>query len=78
MKKMTWDGTKWDREVLFPANPDLADVLGDMDIDFENYHFGNFSGFKLSRFPGPQLSKSPDLQTPMLPLRRRKNSQIPT
>ena len=35
MEKMAWDGPKWGREVLFPANPDLADILGDMDLDFE-------------------------------------------
>ena len=27
-------GPKWDRESLFPANVDLADILGDMDFDF--------------------------------------------
>ena len=26
---------KWGREVIFPANPDLADILGDMDFDFD-------------------------------------------
>ena len=30
---------KWGREVLFPTNPDLADILGDMDFDFENFYF---------------------------------------
>ena len=28
MGKMVWDGAKWGREGLFPANPDLADILG--------------------------------------------------
>ena len=37
---MTWDGPKWGREVLFPANPDLADILGDTDFDFENFCWG--------------------------------------
>ena len=37
MEKMAWDGSKWGREVLFPANPDLVDILGDMDLDFENF-----------------------------------------
>ena len=27
---------KWGREVLFLANPDPADLFGDMDLDFEN------------------------------------------
>ena len=33
---------KWGREVLFPANPDFADIWGDMDLDFENFQFGVF------------------------------------
>ena len=36
MEKLAWDGMRWGREVLFPANPDLADILGDMDFDFDN------------------------------------------
>ena len=24
---------------VFPANPDVADILGDMDFDFENFYF---------------------------------------
>ena len=39
MEKMAWDGPKLGREGLFPANPDLADILGDMDLDFENLLF---------------------------------------
>ena len=42
MEKMAWDGTKWGREGVFPANPDLADILGDMDLDFENFQFRVF------------------------------------
>ena len=38
-EKLAWDGSKWGRESLFPANSDLADILGDMDVDFENFHF---------------------------------------
>ena len=33
MEKIAWDGPKWGREVLFPANPDLADILGDTDFN---------------------------------------------
>ena len=32
---MGWDGPKWGREGFFPANPDLADILGDTDFDFQ-------------------------------------------
>ena len=36
---MAWDGSKWGREVFFPTNPDLADILGDTDFDFDNFIF---------------------------------------
>ena len=36
MENIAWDGPNWDREVIFPASPDLADILDDMDLDFEN------------------------------------------
>ena len=39
MGKIAWDGPKWGREAIFQANPDLADILGVMDLDFENFHF---------------------------------------
>ena len=45
---------KWGREVLFPANPDLADILGDMDLDFDNFIccvFFWIPNFWISRFP---------------------------
>ena len=44
-ERMTWDGPKWCREGLFPANPDLADISGDMDLDFKNFDFRDFFGF---------------------------------
>ena len=28
---------------FFPTNPDLADILGDTDFDFENLYFLDFS-----------------------------------
>ena len=39
---------------FFRANPDLADILGDTDLDFENFHFLYvfwISNFWISRFP---------------------------
>ena len=43
---MGWEGPKWGREVLFPANPDLADILSRTDFDFENFIFCFFLGPK--------------------------------
>ena len=51
MEKITWDGPKWDREVLFPANPDLADILGDMDLGFEIVHVFDVLESKFLDFP---------------------------
>ena len=57
MEKMAWDGPKWGREGFFLANPGLANILGRMDLDFENDHFFAFFGSQFSVFPGPQISK---------------------
>ena len=40
---------------FFPTNPDLADILGDTDFDFENFYFLFFFGSQISRFPGPRF-----------------------
>ena len=78
--KMAWDGPKWDPRGLFPANPDLADILGGTDLDFEIFYFFEFLDPKfldfqvsrsptaqISRSPGPQTSKFPDSQIPRFP-----------
>ena len=39
MQKLGPDGPKWGQDDFFPTNPDLADVLGDTDFDFENSSF---------------------------------------
>ena len=46
---------------FFPTNPDLANILGRTDIDFENFYFLDFldltfSGFQIPRFPNFQKS----------------------
>ena len=33
---------------FFPTNPDLADILGDTDFDFENVYFFDFVGSQIS------------------------------
>ena len=57
MGKIVWDGPKLCREGIFLANPDLADILGDMDLDFENFHF-----FILFGIPNCWISRFPDFQ----------------
>ena len=54
---------KWGWEGFFPANPDLADIWGDMDFDFENFHFvvfdSGFLDFQVPRFPRTGLGRGP-------------------
>ena len=37
-QKIGPDGPKWGKEDFFLANPDLADILGRTDFDFENVY----------------------------------------
>ena len=57
MEKMCPDGPKWGKDDFFLANPDLADILGDKDFDFENFHFLDFVDPKFPDFQvlGPGL-----------------------
>ena len=78
MEKMASDGPKWGQEDFFPTNPDLADILGRTDLNFENFYFlvcwtpifwiSRSPDLKISGFPGPQISKFPakfpDFQRP--------------
>ena len=48
------DGPKWGQEDFFPTNPDLANILGDMDFDFENFYFLDLFGSQISGL-GPGL-----------------------
>ena len=62
MEKIAWDGPKWGREGLFSADPDLADILGRPDLDFENLYFVDFLDSKfmdvqVAALPGSQISK---------------------
>ena len=84
MEKMASDGPKWGQEDFFPTNPDLADILGRTDLNFENSYFffifwtphfwisdlqiSKFLDFQAPRSPNSQISKFPDFQTPPAPL----------
>ena len=52
-------GQKWP-EYFFPTDPDIADILGDTDFDFENLYFLNFWDPK---FPDFHFPRFPDSQT---------------
>ena len=45
---------------FFPTNPDLADILGDMDFDFDNFIFYilGIPYFQVPGFPDSRLSSS--------------------
>ena len=45
---------------FFPTNPDLADILGRTDLDFESFHFWILwiPNFQMFRF---QISKFPEI-----------------
>ena len=58
MEEMAWDGPKWGQEVHFPANPDLANILGDLDLNFENSHLGYFLDSKFLDFQVPRFPNS--------------------
>ena len=52
---------------FFP-NPDLANIWGRTDLDFEIKKMDSkFLDFQVSRFPNSQISRSPDLQIPRFP-----------
>ena len=37
MQQLVGNGMKWGQEDFFLTNPDLADILGDTDFDFDNF-----------------------------------------
>ena len=43
---------------FFPTNPDLADILGRTDFDFEIFLLFELLGSQISGFPGPQISRN--------------------
>ena len=55
MEKMAWDGLGWGQEDFFPTNPDLADILGRTDLDFEIFYFFDFLYSKFLDFQVPDF-----------------------
>ena len=58
--------------IFVPTNPDLADILGRTDFNFDNFHILNlldpkFLDFQVSRSKNSQMSRFPDFQTPPAP-----------
>ena len=72
MEKIASDGPKWGREDFFPTNPDLADILGRTDLDFETFSFFDLLDPQILNFQVPKsqnfrISRSPDLKIPKIP-----------
>ena len=65
------DGPKWGREDFFPTNPDLADILGRTDLNFDIVFFDcldpTFPDVQVPRSPNFWISRSPDFQIPKFP-----------
>ena len=57
MEKLACNGTKRGREVPSPTNPDLANIMGDTDVDFNAFYFLDFLD---SKFPDFQVPRFPD------------------
>ena len=62
-------GPNGPRRIFVPTNPDLADILGRTDFDFENFHVidlldPKFLDFQVPRSPNCKISRFPDFQTP--------------
>ena len=55
MEKIVPDGPKWGQEDFFRTNPDLADILGDTDFDFENFYFLDFLDPTFPDFQVPEF-----------------------
>ena len=75
---MVREGPKWGREVFFPANPDLADILGRTDFDFENFIFLISFGSQLGPSLGPAWAQAWARAWAQAWARAWTNSQIPT
>ena len=61
MQKIGPDGPKWGQEDFSPTNPDLADILGRTDFDFENFYFFDFLDPNFPDFQVPDFQISRNL-----------------
>ena len=69
---------KWGQEDLFPTNPELADILGRMDLDSEKFYVldcldPNILDFQVPRSLNSQIFRSPDFQ---ISRRRRRRTNF--
>ena len=60
-QKMGPDGPKWGQDDFFPTNPDLADILGRMDLDFDKFYFLDFLDPNFPDFQVPDFHISRNL-----------------
>ena len=56
--KIAPGGPKWGQEYFFPTNPDLADILGDTDFDFEIFFDPKFPDFQVPDFQKSGLGQA--------------------
>ena len=59
MEKTTLNGMKQGQEDSFPTNPDLVDILGEPDLDFENLYASYLFGSHIPRFLDVQMNILP-------------------
>ena len=64
METMASDGPKWGQENFYPTNPYLADILGRMDLNFENLYIFHFLDPKFLDFQVPKFWISKNLDFP--------------
>ena len=50
------DSPKWGQEDFFPTDPDLADILGNTDFDFDDVYFLEFVESQNFRFAASRFS----------------------
>ena len=54
--------TKWTQKDIFPTHPNLAEILGDMDLDLENFRVWDVSDSKFLDSPTSQNLDFPTSQ----------------